>query len=381
MASNVSVCWLYGNLHERKLVLNKIKGQFAGCEIIKVGSEVSFSYFEKLVYSSPCFSDKRIIIVEGLPQPAGTKPTMIKHIKKMLDNVPDDLLIVFDGIDPKDEKQLSDHVKSVGKIFDFPVTIDRNAAPDFVVKLFEENGKSIESKEAKLLADTSGFDPAQKGISADILRLAVNKISTYLGRRKNVTEVDVISNVFPSEEFIIWTINDALDSRSLLNCHNCFHRMVQNADGDTIGAIHTLFAITAPRYRMLLFLKEGLSKGMTKPEVTASALTLLKLKPSGTNLNVVLQAENGEAGPKSQYNEYGIRTALNGMYGRPAAVEQYNRRDLVRIVNCVNDCMTELRFRTGEADLTLLVDALFLTVCTQMDDAKIERIRKSQYVA
>jgi hypothetical protein len=376
MAKSSQVCWISGSLHHRKLTLNKLKGQFAGHDILRMGSDVNYAYFEHQIYSSSCFSDKRLLIVDSLPQPSGTKPTMLKNIKKMLENIPNDLVIVFDGIDPKDEKALFEQVKSIGHVFHTPDLVENNHAAAWTMEQFAAADKNITEKDAGLFCATCGFDSSVKGLSGDILRLGIRKICSFMGRRKNVTESDVIINIFPSEEFVIWSIFDAMDSRDLISCHNAFFKLVNDSDGDISSAVHLLFNLSLPRYRMLLFLKESIAKGQRIGDATHSCLSLVKMKATGTNFNIVIAPEQTENGVKSQYSEYGIRSVLHGSYGKKPPIEVYSRRDLVRIFNCLTHSMSELRLRS-EANLLLLVDVLFLTICSNVDDTLLEKIRNS----
>lgn len=380
MAKSSQVCWISGSIHHRKLTLNKLKGQFAGYDVLRMGGDVSYAYFENQVYSSSCFSDKRLLIVDSLPQPSGTKQTMLKNIKKMLENMPTDLVIVFDGIDPKDEKALFEHVKSIGHVFHTPDLVESNQSVAWTIDQFAAADKNITEKEARLFSATCGFDPSVKGLSGDILRLGIRKICSFIGRRKNVTESDVIINIFPSEEFVIWSIFDAMDSRDLVTCHNSFLKLVDEGDGDISSAVHLLFNLSLPRYRMLLFLKESIAKGQKVGEATADCLSLKKLKATGTNFNIVIQPEQTENGVKSAYSEYAIKAALHGSYGKKPPIEIYSRRDLVRIFNCLTQSMAELRLRSGEHNLLLLVDVLFMTICGNVDDTLLDKIRNT-YVA
>jgi DNA polymerase III delta subunit len=238
----VKVCWLSGNSHDRKLTLAKIKGQFPGAEIHVYDGQISFAYLEQKVYMSNCFADKKIIILTDLPQPSGTKQTMINHLKKMIENVPDDCLLVFNGIDG--EKALQSHVSKFGKTIDFDSLLEKDKAHSWVMKTFQEYGKSIEEIDAKTFVELNGFDGDAKGIGIDQLRIAILKLCSYVGRKKQITNDDVVVNSFPSEEFVVWTIFDAMDSKNIESCLNQVHRMFKD-EGGTIAGVNKLLHLAS----------------------------------------------------------------------------------------------------------------------------------------
>ena len=81
--------------------------------------------------------------------------------------------------------------------------------------------------------------------------------------------------------------------------------------------------------------------------------------------------------PQQLWSDFVIQAALNGNFGRKPGVELYNRKDLFRILQVIQDSQVELRLRKTESGVALLVDALFFAVCGKMDDIQLATIRCS----
>lgn len=370
-------CWISGNLYDRKITLDKIKKQFA-VEDIEVVGALPYSLFEFTVLNNSCFSDKRLIIVTAMPEPSGTKATMLNHLKKLIDSIPESVLLVFFGIPAEDEKALSGHIAKVGKLFDFPVKLEANAAANWVVAQFRDDNKTIQIEDAQLMVDTCGFDENVNAVSTDVLRLAVRKVSDYMGRRRTVTKDDVIVNIFPSENFVIWSIYDDIDSRSFDQCQNMFFRLIENCNGSVEEAINFMFNVIMPRFRMLFFLKEAIAKGMTKGEATAAAMKMLKLRSKGEHEQMTMYVDvDADGAPKPSWTTRAIDGALNSRFGKEPAIDRYTRKDLVRIINTLQDCFTEMRVRQTDADLLVLADVFFLSLGSKLDDKVLEKLRNS----
>ena len=375
----VKVCWLSGNYHERQGVMSAIKSKLADHEISRFEGQFTFAYFEERVYNTSCFAEKRLFIVKDMPQPNSTRPTMLTHLKKLLDALPDDLIVIFDGIE--DEDAIAKHVAKIGKVYEFEIKLNPNSAVAWVKKRFEERGKSISDDDAQTLIDSNGYDPKAKGIGIDAMQLAIKKLCLYIGNRKKiVTKEDILTTAFPSEEFIIWSITDAMDSKDIVKCYEAWDKLVANTTtGGLKSAAFTLFSIIQARYRLLTFLREGLAKNLTKAQLAKEAASFEKLKQSGDDFMMVMTKDIAvtTGNPQQLWSDFVIQAALNGNFGRKPGVELYNRKDLFRILQVIQDSQVELRLRKTESGVALLVDALFFAVCGKMDDIQLATIRCS----
>jgi DNA polymerase III delta subunit len=381
MALTTKVYWFDGNYHERKALLGRMLAAHPEHEVRRFDGEYTFPYLEEQVYNASCFADKRLFIVRDFPKPATTRPTMLNHMKKMLDNIPDDLTLVFYGID--DEETIATYVgkSKVGKLVHFPVKLEPAAAAGWLVAKFHENGKTISPEDAQLIVDLNGYDPTVKGIGIDALNLVVKKLSMYLGgKKKVVSKEDILTTAFPSEEFIIWTISDALDSKDIGRCYEAWNKLLANTtSGGVSSAIHTLFAVIQARYRLLVFLKESLAQNLTKSQAASQAAAFVKLKQSGKDFLMTMLPDIAATtgNPQPLWSDFVVQGALNGNFGRKPGIDLYTRKELFRILQVIQDASVEMRYRTTDAGLTLLVDALFFAACGKMDDTQLATLRKS----
>jgi DNA polymerase III delta subunit len=375
------VYWFSGNYHERKALLSRMLAAHPDHEVRRFEGDYTFPYLDEQVSNGSCFSEKRLFIIKDFPKPATTRPTMLNHMKKMLDNLPDDLTIVFNGIDDEDTIATYIGKSKVGKVVPFPVKLEPNAAPGWIVSKFAENGKTITIEDAQLIVDLNGYDPMVKGVGIDAMNLVIKKLCMYLGgKKKTVTKEDIMVTAFPSEEFIIWTISDALDSKDIERCYDAWNKLLNNTtSGGVSSAIHTLFAVIQARYRLLVFLREGMAKNLPKAQLAKEAAAFVKLKQSGKDFLMTVTPEivASTGQPAQLWSEFVIQAALNGNFGRKPAVDNYSRKELFRIIQVIQDAQVEMRYRTTDAGLTLLVDALFFAVCGKMDDTQLATLRKS----
>lgn len=369
------VCWLSGNTTERRNFLDQIRTQFAADEELHLNDEMSFAYFEQQILINSVFSETKLVIISGMPSFASTKQTMLSNFKKLLDATPATAMIVFNGIDPDSEKALSSHVRGMqlGKVVTFDSTLDKGKAAAWVVKEADRQGKTITSDDAEVLVASCGYDAKLGGIGIDRIRLEILKLVSYVGRRKNITTEDISVCAYPTEEFVIWSIFNAMDSKDFQKCNDVMFKMCQNMDS-IVDAVNALFNISIGRYRLLFFLKEGIAKGWSKSEATAQAEWFLKLKQKGSGFHMKLSSKDDDGKEQRAFSDYAIKECIYGL-GKRATLELYSRRDLARIISCMQDCMCEIRNRTSEYALLLLADTLFLTICTQTEEQLLKAVR------
>lgn len=368
------VFWISGGINDRKLALESTKSQFSGAEFIEVSGEFTVAYLEHVVTQKSCFNDNKVVIVKNMPKPTSTRQTLVNQLKKLIDNIPDNVYLIFYGISVVEEKAMSGHVQKKGTLIDFAETLDENDAMIYVSKIVKENGKSIDTDAAEFLISTCGHDKSLKGIGVNILRVLCDKLCFFLGKKKNADINDVMQISVPSQEFVIWKIFDALDNRDICSCYSFFYELEEN-EGSAITAANVLLSIALPRYRMLFYLKESVSNKISKDEIMRNISGLNKLSFTGKDWNIKL-AESEEKSPA--FTEFAIKTALNGFYNKKPTIEMYSRKDLLRISNALYAGVTEIRARgSSNISATLLIDSFFLSACSQIDDNTVVKLRES----
>jgi hypothetical protein len=172
-----------------------------------------------------------------------------------------------------------------------------------------------------------------------------------------------------------------MDSKDLGKCYDMFARLVQDS-GSVESAVITMFSIINGKYRLLLFCKEALARNLTKAQVAKEAAEFVKLKQSGKDFQMTLTPVVTESGANKGnlqplWSDFAIQAALNGNFGRKPTVDAYSRKDLFRIIQVLQDAASEMRYRTTDASLLLLVDSLFFAICGKLDDTQLATLRRS----
>ena len=371
------VFWLSGSSHLRKLALDKIKSQFVDGEMFYFNKDTSYGLFEETVYQDSCFASKRLIIVDDFPVSASTRQTVVNNIKKIIDDIPANCHIVFNNLDGEGVKPLTTHIGKHGKVLEYDTILQKENAPFWVIKEITTLEKKIDEDTAKFFVDLNGFDPENKGIGLDVLKIAIDKIVQYVGRRKNIEKQDVIINSFPSSEFIIWSIFAAMDSKDLVKCSTAFRGLLDGSD-NAMGAVIQFLNIALWRYRLLAFAKESLAKTNNKNETMKLSASLIKIKTEGSGMATLTNSEKDLNNKEKQaYPDFTINKEINGNYGQNAAIDKYTRKDLIRIIQCIYQCLDEIRLRSNDAAILLLADILMYSVCDSVPEDKLFKICKS----
>ncbi len=375
-----NVFWISGNSHDKRKHLFELKQHFADGEILEIDESVSYTFLEEQTLSNSCFTEKKLVIIKALPKPTGTKPTMLKHLMKLLENLPKQTAVAFYGIEPSEEEALFKQVSKIAKVDAYPYKLNEEDAINWIVHVFDEDyGKTIDEPTAKTLVQTSGFDKSKSGIMADQLRLAIRKISDFVGKRKTITNDDILVNSFGTDELVIWKIFDAMDKKNLGVCMETAIKFCHQQN-DVVSGVIQLFNVMLWRYRGLFFLKEGLQKKLSKDEVAKQIGLLSKMASEGTQSHMVMKSDVNESGankglPKQAYTDYFVKGSLFGNFGNKAIVDLYGRKDLFRIINCIQDAVMQLRMRDLDSEKMLLLDTVFYTVCNAVEDSLLTMVR------
>lgn len=380
----VQVAWLAGGYHRRRAMLSQIKAKFAGAEMFVCDNSVSFEYLITQLRTMGCFDENKIVIINEMPIfKDSNRKKYIEAFKKSLSDLDEGIFVVFNGISPTKEKALFGHVKEIGRVYENPDTIDKKEAPRYISDLFQKSGYSIDYSAAEALIETCGYDRSVGGIGADMLEMSVQKIARYLGNEKKVTLETVEVTMFRHENFIVWDILNAIDDKNYERCITLLSK-VRLLDDNVIQGITQLMNTILWRFRLLLFLKDSLAAIKDSNKVTEAALSMRKLKRADDRIGfsavyvpeVYATGEN-EGKPQTLWTKNVIDGALNGFYGRQAAVSLYSRRDIYRIVRAVQNAILHLRGLQSESSAYLLADTVFMVACNVADDQQIKVIMDS----
>lgn len=380
----VQVAWLTGGYHRRRTMLSQIKEKFKNADLFASDGSVSFEYLMTQMQSTGCFDENKLVIINEPPVfKDSNRKKHISDFKKILSELDDSIFVVFNGISPTKEKALFGHVKEIGRVYEYPDAIDKKEAPRWLSDQFQKRGYSIDYEAAEAMIETCGYDRSVGGIGADLLEMSIERVIRYLGSEKKVTIETVEATVFRHENFIVWDILNAVDAKNYDHCATMLSK-VYLLDENIVQAVSQLMNTMLWRFRMLLFLKDSLSILKDNGKVVEKAMQMRKLKRSDdrTGFGAVYVPEvyatgDNEGKPQTVWTRNVIDGALEGFYGREAAVNLYTRRDIYRIVRAIQNAILHLRGLQSESLAFLLADTVFMTACNVADDQQIKVIMDS----
>jgi hypothetical protein len=96
-SSNVKVCWITGSYYLRRDKLSALREQFGEHECT-VYEDINGEYLELYVLTRTLFDTKRIAVLKCLPDFEGTSAKSNKKMKEVLSKIPDDVVLVIDGV-------------------------------------------------------------------------------------------------------------------------------------------------------------------------------------------------------------------------------------------------------------------------------------------
>ena len=383
MSSDKShIAWMHGSYHARRALMNRFREKFQGCETFSCDSDVTYEFLAVELQETGCFAEQKLVIINAMPKfKNSNKATHIKKFKEVLEGLDDNIFVIFNGIDPKKEKSLFDHVKKLGgKVYEFPDTLDKNAAPKWVKDQLEKRGYKIDFEVAEAIVETCGHDAAVNGIGADQLEMVIQKLAAYQGGRKQITLESVEATASSVENFIIWDLLNAIDAKDYERCINMISKAYL-VDNNVPVAVSQMLSTLYWKFRLLWLLKDRAAN----EDMTAAAKTALqmpKLKGSGSGYSRKMEKQINQSGdnagqPAQQWSKFVVQQAIEGAYGRQPSLSLYNRRDLYRIVRSLQTALICLRSISSESEALLIADTVFMTACNTAEDQQIRSIMRT----
>ncbi len=352
----IRVAWLSGNRKAREAHLNKIRPTFGDHEELHIGSESSLNNLEDAVINSDLFGNKRLVIVNEIPQATGTRQQLVNDLRKLMDKVPSDCLLVFNGIDPDSQKALSGHVAKIGKVWAFDTTFNLSQAANWLVERLKDLGKHIELVDAEALVRCQ---PSEDGKTFDIdrLELVANKAASYVERRKNITAEDVVALDCGDGHSDIWGVFEAIDTCDVEKALLLVQRLLLSQDVSDFA--YGFFPIAMWRFRLLTCLKDAISDGKSVREAVTAVCELRKLKQEGI-LGQMRFSDDGQA-----YGEWFVTNKVL----TPGVLKGYTRTRMNRLMICLEAYCEECRYCTQPEQHLLLVESFLLVACEKLDDS------------
>ncbi|MFW6172793.1 MAG: DNA polymerase III subunit delta [Elusimicrobiota bacterium] len=369
MNDKVEICWLCGSYFLCENIMNSIKSQVGDDAHIEVYDDsVSAEYIENKIFEGDIFSDRKRIIITHLPVFSGNLSKSHKRWISIFKNLPTGMLIIIKADKPKSPKNpVWIYVNKNGRVFNKPRHIDRGSAISFVREKIKIEGKTIDDDSISILVDLVG-EKDKKGVDVDRLYLSVYKICCYKGSAKNISKSDILQTVTNQQDFIIWSMFDAMDNNDLFTCYNLYHQACLLSKNKT-ELINQIMFMSLWRYRLLVFLKEFRISGRSNDEILDKISEFYKLSRNDNGKKAIFDYELDKTGNRKRiYSDGMVRNILMGNFNKRSPLDCYSRRNIFDIIKCVNECLYKMRTSCLGIELDLVIDKLFMTACQSFSE-------------
>ena len=378
--SKKHIAWIEGSYFSRyrwrKDVQTKLENKSFSTTVVDDNS----AFVELLISLSQInmFNEGSLVIVSSLPNwPDANKQTSLKKLKKALDDLPDNIYVIFDNIDFNKEKSLYKHIESIGKIISFPYKIKENETKKTVLEKVKEHKMTITDEAADAIAENCMYDRSIDAYNIDILESYLLKLKHYKGRKKKIDLQDIESTIDKKQQFIIWSLLRHIENKDAKSAMSFLSRAKNNISSidDILFQILNIFNW---KFRMILFLKDH-KKFHSDEDPIESAMKMIKMSGEGSGFSRKYtpqkkQSKNNDDEYLPVWSKKIISMALAERYNQKSDVEKMNRRDLYRILKCINYIhMLAMDYKyTGTKYLFL--DLLIMCACDTIDYKYISNI-------
>jgi DNA polymerase III delta subunit len=347
MENDVKTCWIYGGWFFRNSILNFIKDQLIDYKLIIYDNEYTINDIKMEIMQLDIFSNQRkIVIIKSL----------IKTTKweDLLNNIPDNCLVVFDNIDIKNN--VYKYVSKIGKSFISDPNLSKEDAMRYIYEYSEKNKKYIDMEIVKYSIEK--LNSGRKTYDVDLIHLFTEQCILYVGKNKEITKND-IDNVFSfTSYYSSFDIFSHLDKKD----YQSAYKLVRTAiEIDSITAINSLFFVMLWRYRLLLLIKESRVK-LTIDSTKDLLRSIYKFKGAECTID---RTEDGKIKP--YYSEYNVISNIDG-----SAVNSYSRKELYLIVKSLENSIFINRIENNESTSLLLIDMILMYICFGENFSNIE---------
>lgn len=366
MNNNAKICWLSGSFFNRKKILEKIKESIINPDIY-VFDEHSAEEISDQILGNTLFSNNRIVILKDIPNFSANSTKSNEKWINIFDNIPDDCIVVVNGVESKSKQKIYAHIQKIGKIFDFPQYLEYRDATSYCREEFEKLGKLVEDSDLEYIVNNIGLEYG-KGYDIDKIISETLKIVSYIGnRKKNIEHVDIEKCVTKNSNFIIWEMLDIIETKNYYKCQ----KILKNSC-EVLGireAINSIIPMLNRKFRLLLMIKEQLIKGINKKEIINNIKKIHKFKEEN---NIFSPEKDKDEMEKFIFSDYEINKAIN-------TSDKYNRTEIFKSSEILKDCYLKLRYIYEEEELLILIDNFLLYICGIENDNNLKNLRRFVY--
>lgn len=380
---DVRVCLFNSNFHFAVKTAAKIKEMLGEFELTEYDGSATFEYLYSQVIERSCFSDQRVHHIKDWPKHRGTKQTMMKHLKALIERTPEDCFIILDNL-PNQSESFIKWVNGLafGKVFEDAKTLSFQEASRFVTEELEKRDKSMQRVDADAFVGAIALE-SSKDIPVDRIHVVIDKLCHYIGNRKIVKAADVLAISVDSTEFVTWTLFNYLDARDYCGTIAMLHKAVE-CDKTATDAVNSLLYFMNWRYKLILMLKDGVERGWETGKIKYELSQIHRMQRSGSfrHSKMDLTKNKTNDGFRSLYSEAMVSNNLNGSYGRAPSVRMYKRGELFHILEAVQASLEKVRSISGRSDAEVIttIDSIFMMICGISDYRILSGLRRTHYV-
>lgn len=365
----INVVWISGAYYQARDILDKIKEKVKDTEHFFCDRTTPYGKLSEAIRSNFCFGSNRFILIHELPEMTDSEN---KKFKALLEDVSDDILIAFFMLEPTENKALYAIVEKIGRVYDSPASIPVYSARGWMESRCKELEISLEDSAQAALIENCGFDDKKK-VSVDIMNMALQKLIFFAPGKKKYDLSDVIITASQYDNFIVWDLMNACNEKNFEKCLGLFEKCCMSKYGPK-DALESILPIFLWKYRMLFFLKEGMSSrgpnGMDGLINDASSMRKITYIGQGLSAKPKIdpvQTGDNQGKPSTSWSIKPIRDAVFGDFDGKPALNYYNRKELYLIIRCLEDCTILTRSCQSDNEAMLIADTLFMTICSSVD--------------
>lgn len=256
MATKKNIFVFYGDedfliQNEIKSFIEKVKEKHTNVEVEKISADSSsLSFAHDFLFTPSLFSPAKVCVLEGF-----LDDEIFEFINKC-QGLPDNsfLIVIFESLDKNSKLYQSLTNEVTVKEFKSFADWETQKIEDFILKTAKDFGKTIKPSVAQLLFEISG--PSLRALHSEI-----QKLSTYLGDRNEITEDDV-RQLASSSSLSSFALNDAISQRNLKLALKSIDSMIKLKQPP-----HMILASIISQLRTLFLVKSMKSQGFSDADI------------------------------------------------------------------------------------------------------------------
>lgn len=377
-SDKVKVCWLSGNYGYCEDILNQIKSLLKSPEIFIYDKDSDADYVENQILSSGLFAENRLIIIKHLYKFYSSSVKSNNRWLNIFNSIPEDCIVVIRDIDPSDAQVIYKHVSEIGKVFCAPQYLKRDDAFNWISKFFKENSKETNDENIFIILDSIGAET--NGYDIDKMNMCCRKICDYIGnKKKNICKEDIALSSDKYCNVIIWDILSSFEERDFVKCISLVKKSCDR-DGNCSEAINQIFSMILWKLRIMLFVKESISIGMTKEQSIENVKKLHKFTREGSGLNIAMEVETNKNGTLREAYSAAMASSLFRSFGdKKASIDSFGRSEIFKLIISVSECIRNIRHESNDSNCMLMAENFFFESCKIIQPELLENIRRVRH--